>query len=322
MKNSLVSLVALVAIVVATVALNAEGQLNTTTLQTNVFEWGSQAKVEDHVVKLTDQFWLDVYQVWTNGVVFYAQPTFIRGFTNMAEMNAFLQQQTAIYATNIFNTVNAHLDQEFIVRASSIEMSDGFYATALCYYPFYLIKNGTNYSLPNFSTVQMKLPSNIPYKVPNIDWMVMEVYDQNGNLTNYFDSRYDPYSTYVDTNNEVLDLPTSYLTNNSNFRLIVVSGTNYENYRVYDGTGSQISELPVTISQPIIYKNKTVSVSVIPGEIGRYLTLQGSIDLVNWTNLTSGYLTYYSGYDPGFTYSETNSYKSRFFRVRADSGPK
>ncbi len=146
----------------------------------------------------------------------------------------------------------------------------------------------------------------------------MQVYDLSNNIVDVLDSRYaDTRYSIVDTNNQILDLRTVYLTGNYAFRLTMVSGTNYQ-YRVYGAQGNQIPELPNSISLPLIAKG-TNSLQVTVGDVGRVLVLQGTTNLTSWVDLTEPHTNYYNGYDPGFSFSEKVVSPTRFFRLKITS---
>jgi hypothetical protein len=175
----------------------------------------------------------------------------------------------------------------------------------------------------------MNVESEMIYRTPDIDWAVMQVYDASSNqVINVLDSRYqDPSTSFVDEHDQVTELPTSYLMGTNAFRLILVSGTNYQ-YSVYGAQGNQIPEIP-TVMTNAFRANKTnsteqVSFGIKPGEVGHYLTLQASTDLVNWANLLPTHTNYFYGFDPDIHYSETNALNGnskRFFRLLDQTGP-
>lgn len=156
----------------------------------------------------------------------------------------------------------------------------------------------------------------MPYRVTNIDWAVIEVYNSASNqVINALDSRFQvPSASIVDVQNQLLDLPTAYLVGTNPFRLSVVTGTNFQ-HRVYGAQGNQIAELPNTISLPVISQGTNL-LHVTAGDVGRVLVLQGSTNLADWVDLTAPHTNYYSGFDPGFSYSEKLVSPGRFFRLK------
>ncbi len=204
----------------------------------------------------------------------------------MNELNSWLQQSVSKYATNVLTVNNVNLNQPFNAYVSAVDWNDGFYTVAYCNYPFSLIKNGTNYSLPDFSSMAMQLESDMPYKVTGINWAVMYVYNSASNaVIDALDSRYeDPSTSIVDYDDQLLVLPTAYVSGGYPFRMSVVSGANYQ-YLVYGTQGNQIPELPNTISLPLIAKGTNL-LHVTTGDVGRVLVFQGTTNLTSWVDLT------------------------------------
>lgn len=151
------STILLTALVISFVIRNAEGQV-----PGNHFAWGNSNAVTDHAAQMMDQLWLAIYQPQTNGsVIWFAKAQYSGYFTNMNELNSFMRSNTGGFATNVLRATNIDFGAQFVAYFSANDMADGFYTTAYCYYPFYLVKNGTNYSLPDFSSMTMSLESDM-----------------------------------------------------------------------------------------------------------------------------------------------------------------
>jgi hypothetical protein len=300
----------LVALATVILTRDASGQV-----PTQNFVFGSTNIVADHAAKMTDQFWLSIYQPQTGGgIIDLVEVKNIRGFTNMNDLNSWLQWSVTKYATNVLVVTNVDFNKQFTAYVSAVDWADGFYSVAYCNYPFYLVKNGTNYNFPDFSSISMSLESDMPYHTTNINWAVMQVYNLASNtVVDIRDSRYeDPSTSIVDYYHQLLVIPTAYASGNFKFRLSIESGTNQ--YRVFGAQGNQIPELPNTISLPVIAKG-TNALQVTAGDVGRVLVLQGTTNLASWIDLT-GHTNYYTGYDPGFSYSEKVVSPGHFFRLK------
>ncbi|MDE2038045.1 MAG: hypothetical protein KGI69_02370 [Patescibacteria group bacterium] len=322
MNTLRLTIAAFVAALVALFAPHAEGQTgNIVIIPTNTLAYGSSQIVADHTAQVTDQFWLDVYQVWTNGYrVYYGQPRLLnQSFTKMSDMNALLVQLAEQYSTNIFTTTNAHLNEKFIIFATAEDIKD-YYTVASCYHEFSLVMSNGQYRVPDLSSLSMEVAQTIPYEYSNIDWAVMQVYDLQSNLVDVLDSRLDPSSGIADVPDQVLALPSAYITGQNLLRMVVVSDDTHS-YKVYGARGAQIPAIMSTMqySTNLVVDaegrtNQVMNIRVNFGDVGQNLYLWRSSDLLHWTNLMA-HQTYYSGFDiPGyFSYSETNDLKSNGF---------
>ena len=128
-----------------------------------------------------------------------------------------------------------------------------------------------------------------------------------------FDSRFEsPQDSIVDKDHQLLLLPSDFLVGGYNLRLITETTNGL--YTVYGTTGTVVPEVRPTVSKPVKVPGG-VTVHVTAGDPGRNLALQASTNLSNWFFVSGWYTTYYSGYDPGFTLTNTVSSPRTFFRV-------
>jgi hypothetical protein len=63
-------------------------------------------------------------------------------------------------------------------------------------------------------------------------------------------------------------------------KVYIVSGTNND-YEIFDGTGTRVSETPLQVSSPTFVGN-TIKLDVTGGDIGRVIAVEKSTDLLNW----------------------------------------
>jgi len=169
--------------------------------------------------------------------------------------------------------------------------------------------------------------------VPNINWAVLEVFNKGGYLLYVTDSRYEPdyRAGGVDTNHQLLALPSAYIVGDPDYKIRLVVVSNGGDYRVYDNTGAQVPEAPVIFS--IQQNNGVKTIKVTGGNAGRLLTLQGSSNMLDWEDLSQGHVVGYMGpagaghqrfagpIDSGFALLDTNLFPMRFYRIKKDVSP-
>ena len=320
MKKRLMLVAVIMSIVLLADISSGQAQNQNLIVVSNSLPIGSVSKVTDYAVSVVTAFLTDVYQVQPDGTLLYfAFETDNRQFSSKQELDAWFHTRVNQGVQNILSSTNGNKDGDFYFRVFAINGPWG-YALFNCYKSFKLIHTNSQYYLPSFDGYQLTMASRIPFLVPDIQWAILEA---QGLSVPVFDSRRDPdYWAnggldlyYAD----LLVLKAEHITGNYDIKLSMVSGTN-NTYRIFDKNGALVPETPVVVSPPKL-TNGTCSVSVTGGDPGRHLVLQGSTNLVTWTDLRPDYVVYYSGYDPGFTYSETSNYPRRFFRVKKVNSP-
>ena len=187
-----------------------------------------------------------------------------------------------------------------------------------------LVKNGTNYSLPDVSGLTTQINSQIPLYLPNLQWARYEIGNTgNQNPFEVDDERLNPSSDPIDSDG-FLDLPTGYMTNSSSATgayWMKISALAKGGFYVWNGDGTRVPETPFVLN---LATNKSgVSVIVSGGDSGRGYAVQSSADLIAWTNCSA--ITFVPTNTPpnlapaSFAFPATN--EAMFFRTATTNLP-
>lgn len=220
---------------------------------------------------------------------------------------------------------NVDFEKEFYIYAYA-RGAISLWGNPTILYEFYSYSNpvfkfpkvGSKYVIPDLSGYQMNLNRLIPYHVDGgVNWTVMQYYGPDGGVE-WVDTRYDPEmeATYLDHENELIYIPTSYITNGVNDLKLIMGIGSADKYTVVDGSGQERPGIiPVTVSLQDLGYN-SLAVTVVGGDTGRTYVLEKSSDFRTWEEV--GRAVKYFDFYPGDIVISSNISKSDrvFFRVR------
>lgn len=250
-------------------------------------------------------------------------------FSTKAQLDAYFSEKLKMVAERALT--NAALDKDFPIEVEAYfdrAYSGGAIFNHLGVMSEFMLKvsNGV-YSVPDLSGIRLELPNQIPYYVPKLKWVRVEVANDGGETLDVWDSNSGSvskvfnltYSTLLIHKNLALGQPGQHL------KTRIVSG-NSNQFQVFDRNGSQIPEVLAKLNIGIYSVSSSrdprvtlapasvssLYVQVITGEVGRTYKVQASPTPEGpWTEVGKYTYTPYQKDHTTFFQTETNS----FFRT-------
>ncbi len=284
-------------------AVTAEGQVRARALITpakQVFPWGSVQKLQAFGATNVNEMVLALYgsDASTGELVPLNVPSidYLQTYANYTQFNTAFHQVLAIAGQQAISNAPANVNL-------NVPLQLGMYALTWDYPPgslnapfatsdnvlISLVKQGTKYSMPNTTAIEMPLAPQQQFYVPGLQWIRIEVYSNNLASPFYvLDSRDESTATEwtsLDMAHQSFYIETKYVTSGSTGPYqLKVSYLTPNSFVVVNGDGMQVQETPSVLSKFSVH-GQTVNLTASGGDAGRRFIVQGTSDTKLWTNM-------------------------------------